>query len=197
MNKKIQVAIILLVIAFFVIGGTFAYNYLKDDYMTDNIINISNTSQTHFNSSSSQAVEEKTNTAPDFTVLDKDGNTVSLYDYFGKPIIINFWATWCGPCQDELPYFDKMYKEYGDEVVFLMVDLTDGVDDTVESVKKFITEKGYIFPLYFDTNNKGAEAYGINSIPHTIGIDKNGIIVANRIGSLNEEKLLSIINEVK
>ena len=92
----------------------------------------------------------KKNTAPDFTVLDKDGNTVRLSEKFGKPIVINFWATWCPPCKQELPDFDKLCKEYGDRVVFMMVNLTDGYRDTVDGTKRFVSGKGYTFPVYFD-----------------------------------------------
>ena len=75
------------------------------------------------------------NTAPDFTVLDANGKRIRLSDNFGKPIVINFWATWCPPCKRELPDFDKLCKEYGDKVVFMMVNLTDGRRDTVDGTK--------------------------------------------------------------
>lgn len=90
------------------------------------------------------------NTAPDFPVLDADGNTVRLSDMFGKPVVINFWATWCPPCKRELPDFDRLCREYGDRVVFMMVNLTDGRRDTVDGTKKFVSEKGYTFPVYFE-----------------------------------------------
>lgn len=182
MNKKAQIVIILLVIAFFVIGGTLAYNYLQNDFQPENI--------------STKSVND-TNTAPDFTVLDWDGKSVSLSNNFGKPIIINFWSTWCGPCQNEMPHFETMFKEYGNEVIFMIVNLTDGVSETVNSVKEFISENNFTFPVYFDTENNGAEAYGIYNIPRTICIDKNGIIIADYTGSLSEEKLLSVIDKLK
>ncbi|HAN21199.1 MAG: hypothetical protein A2Y15_03895 [Clostridiales bacterium GWF2_36_10] len=209
MSNKTQFIIILLLIIVFIIGGTFAYNYLTKDYKPDNFISEQSQDNKDDNSKSDNFISEETqdnnnnnnnnnnDTAPDFTVLDSNGKTVSLSKNFGKPIIINFWATWCGPCQDEMPHFEKMYKEFGDEVVFMMVNLTDGTYDTVESVKKFIAENGFTFPVYFDTENDGAIAYGINSIPRTSGIDKNGNIVTDKIGSLSEEKLLNIINKIK
>ena len=86
----------------------------------------------------------KKNTAPDFTVLDKDGNTVRLSEKFGKPIVINFWATWCPPCKQELPDFDKLCKEYGDRIVFMMVNLTDGYRDTVDLFQARATHSPYI-----------------------------------------------------
>lgn len=131
----------------------------------------------------------KKNTAPDFTVLDKDGNTVRLSEKFGKPIVINFWATWCPPCKQELPDFDKLCKEYGDRVVFMMVNLTDGYRDTVDGTKRFVSGKGYTFPVYFDTKDNAASAYNVSSIPQTTFIDAKGNIYTTRIGAMNEATL--------
>lgn len=136
----------------------------------------------------------KKNTAPDFTVLDKDGNTVRLSDKFGKPVVINFWATWCPPCKQELPDFDKLCKEYGDRVVFMMVNLTDGYRDTVDGTKRFVSGKGYTFPVYFDTKDNAASAYNVSSIPQTTFIDANGNIYTTRIGAMNEATLRIYLN---
>lgn len=136
----------------------------------------------------------KKNTAPDFTVLDKDGNTVRLSEKFGKPIVINFWATWCPPCKQELPDFDKLCKEYGDRVVFMMVNLTDGYRDTVDGTKRFVSGKGYTFPVYFDTKDNAASAYNVSSIPQTTFIDAKGNIYTTRIGAMNEATLRIYLN---
>ncbi|PKM63302.1 MAG: peroxiredoxin [Firmicutes bacterium HGW-Firmicutes-21] len=187
MNKKTQVIIIFSVILFFLVVGTLLYNYIGADY-TPGIIAVSGPDKSEI---------YQTNTAPDFTVLDKDGNSVSLSDHFGKPILINFWATWCGPCLSEMPHFETLFREYGDEVVFLMVNLTDGTADTVDSVKNFVEKNGYSFPVYFDTQKNGARAYSVTSIPITYGIDKNGNVIKRHIGSLRESRLLEIIESIK
>ena len=137
------------------------------------------------------------NTAPDFTVLDANGKKISLSDKFGKPIVINFWATWCPPCKRELPDFDKLCKEYGDKVVFMMVNLTDGRRDTVDGTKSFVSKNGYTFPVYFDTEYNGADAYNVSSIPQTTFIDANGNVYATRIGAMNETVLRSYINALQ
>ena len=136
----------------------------------------------------------KKNTAPDFTVLDKDGNTVRLSEKFGKPIVINFWATWCPPCKQELPDFDKLSKEYGDRIVFMMVNLADGYRDTVDGTKRFVSGKGYTFPVYFDTKDNAASAYNVSSIPQTTFIDAKGNIYTTRIGAMNEATLRIYLN---
>ena len=133
-------------------------------------------------------------TAPDFTVLDMDGNEVNLSDYFGKPIIINFWATWCGPCKSELPAFDNMYAKYGDDVEFIMLNLTDGSRDTVDKVKQFVSDNGYSFPVYFDTTLEASNTYGAYSIPTTYLIDDEGIPVHSQMGAMSEEQLEQLIN---
>ena len=129
------------------------------------------------------------NTAPDFTVFDKDGKPVRLSEMFGRPVVINFWATWCPPCKREMPDFEKLYKEYGDRVVFMMVNLTDGHRDTVEGTKRFVSGKGYTFPVYFDTQDSGGSAYHIVSIPQTVFIDRNGNVYKTHIGAMNEATL--------
>ena len=133
------------------------------------------------------------NTAPDFTVLDANGKRIRLSDNFGKPIVINFWATWCPPCKRELPDFDKLCKEYGDKVVFMMVNLTDGRRDTVDGTKNFVSKNGYTFPVYFDTEYNGADAYNVSSIPQTTFIDANGNVYTTRIGAMNETVIRSYI----
>ena len=72
-------------------------------------------------------------TAPDFTVYDVEGNPHKLSDFRGKPVILNFWATWCGFCEAEMPDFDEKFRQYGDQIHFLMVDVTDGQQETVEN----------------------------------------------------------------
>ena len=133
--------------------------------------------------------ETAKNTAPDFTVFDKEGKPVRLSEMFGRPVVINFWATWCPPCKREMPDFEKLYKEYGDRVVFMMVNLTDGHRDTVEGTKRFVSGKGYTFPVYFDTQDSGGSAYHIVSIPQTVFIDRNGNVYKTHIGAMNEATL--------
>jgi len=127
--------------------------------------------------------------APDFTVLDIHGNQVKLSDLRGKPVVLNFWATWCGYCKVEMPDFDKLCKEYDGEVVFMMVNLTDGESETVASAKAYIEKEGYSFPIYFDTTGEAMNDYQAYSIPLTYFIGANGEAVAYASGALSEEGL--------
>lgn len=129
--------------------------------------------------------------APDFTVCDADGKDHKLSDYAGKPIVINIWATWCGPCVGELPNFEKMYKKYGNEVQFMMVDIETKSD--FEDVSSFISYYGYTFPVFYDWYGSAYKAYGTGYVPVTIAINAKGEIVYNEVGGLSESKLESVI----
>ena len=141
-------------------------------------------------------INENTDKAPDFVMKDGDGNDVLLSSLFGKPIILNFWATWCPPCKAELPDFERAFKEYGDKVQFIMLNQTDGGRDTVDVVNKFIADNGYTFPVYFDTTLAATYAYQAFSIPTTVVIDADGKIVDTHIGMISGEKLVSLIEKV-
>lgn len=133
--------------------------------------------------------EEKGYAAPDFTVLDAEGNEVKLSDCFGTPLVVNFWASWCGPCKSEMPDFNEAAAEYEGEVRFLMVNLTDGYQETMEKAEEFIEAQGYTFPVYYDTQYSAAAAYGVSAIPMTIFIDEEGNLVTYAQGAIDGELL--------
>lgn len=142
--------------------------------------------ETH-DSTSSQ--ENQTQTAPDFTVYDFEGNQVKLSDYFGKPIIINFWASWCGPCQMEMPDFDAAYANYKNDIEFLMINMTDGSRETVEIASSFINEKGYSFPVYYDNDYNATITYSVTSLPTTYFLNSNGELAAHAKGAIDAATL--------
>ena len=129
--------------------------------------------------------------APDFTMQDQEGSMVKLSEMIdnGKPIVMNFWASWCPPCKNEMPDFEKVYQELGEEVQFVMVDLTDGRRETVEIGSQYIEEQGFTFPVFFDVNQEGAINYRMHSIPVTIFINKDGYMVTGAQGAIDEETL--------
>ena len=137
----------------------------------------------------SSAEEPQPIPAPDFTVLNAAGEEVSLSDHIGKPIVLNFWATWCGPCKSELPDFDRIAAERGDEVEFMMINLTDGGRETEETVTAFLEQEGYTFPVYYDTTLEAAYLYGASSIPLTMFIDADGYVLGGYRGAISGETL--------
>ncbi|MBE6587225.1 MAG: redoxin domain-containing protein [Ruminococcaceae bacterium] len=132
--------------------------------------------------------------APDITVYDADGNAVRLSDFKGKPVILNFWASWCTPCKKEMPDFNEKYLEYGDEIQFLMIDFAK--DDNIEDAKAYVAEMGFAFPVYFDTYGDAAKTYGVIGFPTTVFIDSDGYIMDSYRGTISEETLLSGINKI-
>ncbi|BBI31632.1 TlpA family protein disulfide reductase [Cohnella abietis] len=126
-------------------------------------------------------------TAPSFSLADIDGKIYDLKKLRGKPIILNFWASWCGPCKDEAPSFVKLNKEYGDRLQIIAINLT--ATDSVKSAQQFAQEYGFTFPVVFDTDGEVAARYEIRPIPSTIFIDSQGIITDGVLGALTWDDL--------
>ncbi len=131
-----------------------------------------------------------------FTVLDASLREVELYDYIGKPIVLNFWATWCYYCKIEMPHFDEAAKKYPD-VQFMMVDHTDGESETVEKAAEYIANEGYSFPVFYDTTLGAADAYGIKAFPTTFFIGSDGKVAESREGAMTAEMLEYYISKIR
>lgn len=198
--KKNKTFILLAVLLVILIGGAgFFYNKLSSAYKTDTLTETSQTTENETESEEtedSQTSSEETDsgenaaeTAPDFTMTNASGEEVKLSDFFDKPVVLNFWASWCGPCKSEMPHFEDAYQKYGEDINFVIVNLTDGARETVENASDFIEEQGYTFPLYFDTNTEGAMTYGTYSIPVTYFIGADGVPVAQANGALDAATL--------
>ena len=140
---------------------------------------------------------KKEYTAPNFTVLDEKGKSVELEDFIGKPIVLNFWATWCYYCTLEMPDFDIAYQEYGGDVCFLMVNATDGKNETVAKASAYVAQMGYEFPIYFDTNYEAIDAYGVTGFPSTFFISREGDVVESKVGMISLEALVEGIELIK
>ena len=184
MNKK--VLILVLVLVFLIAGAGIAYNSMADKVQLDNLA-TRETAAAEVPEGTEAAENE--NLAPDFTVYDLEGNAHKLSDFRGKPVVVNFWASWCNPCKNEMPYFEEAYQQYKEQIHFLMVNLTDGSRETVETAQGYIDGQGYTFPVYFDTDYSGAIAYGVSAVPATYFIDENGSLIAYGKGSLSQEQL--------
>lgn len=127
--------------------------------------------------------------APDFFVYDEQGTMFRLSAFRGKPVVLNFWASWCGPCKSEMPAFQDAYETYGEEIQFMMVNMTDGTYETRLSASTFIQQMGYTFPVFYDPYYSAVSAYSIKSIPTTFFINADGYIVASIVGTINSARL--------
>ena len=191
MNKKKTLLILILVFILLLGGAYFLYRQLGQDFAPDQLATQVPTEPESPESQTEEPAEtqEEPVMAPDFTVYDAEGNPVNLYDYTGKPIIVNFWASWCGPCQMEMPDFHEKYLELGEEVQFLMINMTDGSRETVESASGFIAEQGYTFPVFYDTTTEAAMTYGAYSLPTTFFINAEGHAIAKATGAIDADTL--------
>ena len=127
--------------------------------------------------------------APDFTVLDSNGGNVMLSGMRGKPVVINFWASWCPPCRAEMPDFEEAYGELGKDVQFMMVNLTGG-SETREKADQFVNDHGFTFPIFYDMTGEAAGQYEVRAIPTTIFVDKDGNLAGSSTGMLDKKNLL-------
>jgi len=141
---------------------------------------------------STEKVEEEYVNDNDFTLLDLDGNKVSLSDFEGKIVVLNFWSTWCPPCKAEIPDFIEVYNLYKDKnVQFLGV-----ADDNVKSLRKFASDYGINYPILVDGTIDSISSYWrIRVIPTTFIVDVNGKAIFWREGMLTKDQLIKVIKE--
>ena len=185
--KLLKMLIWVLAFAVVIVGASLLYNRLSGEV---ELSGIATTPQaTEYTGEAVSETEEQPSLAPDFTVYDLEGNAHKLSDFRGKPVLLNFWASWCGPCQMEMPDFEKYYESHGDKVNFIIVNLTDGQQETVESASAFIAEKGYTFPVYYDTDIDAAAKYGVSAVPVSYFIDAEGYFLAWAQGALSADML--------
>jgi peroxiredoxin len=126
--------------------------------------------------------------SPEFFADAIDGDPVSLSNYLGSPIVLNFWASWCPPCRDETPHFEKMWRLYRQKGVVL---LGINVQDTVADADRYIKEFDVTFTNAIDKDGKIMVDYGVTGLPVTFFIDREGIIIGRWVGSIGESSLKS------
>ncbi len=214
MNNKKSFLIIAIVLILLIAGASLLYTRLGSDFAPGQLTGEHSQKETTHDSSAAgqtdadsapnesspsgddtaretegQAADEEKVLAPDFTVYDLEGTPHRLSDFRGKPVVLNFWASWCGPCKSEMPDFEIAYQEYGKDIHFLIVNMTDGSRETVESASAYITENMHTFPVYYDTDYSAAYAYSVYSLPATYFIDADGYAVAHGRGALDLETL--------
>ena len=183
MKKKDSWIIIVLGLALLFIIAIAAYEQLSDKFLPEQ-------------GTTEETTEQQKYLAPDFIVYDAEGNEVALSDFRGKPVVLNFWASWCGPCKSEMPDFQEVFEEYGGEVQFLMVNLTDGSRETEESALQYIADNGYSFPVYLDSELIAAREYVVNSVPRTYFIDEEGYLVDSIYSAITKEYLINGIEKL-
>lgn len=179
-RSKEGLAIGLTILVVVVVGAAIAYNALAGAEGPG--ANLQGSQQ-------SSAAQQANPLAPDFEVEAADGTLTQLSQLKGAPVVLNFWASTCGPCQSEMPGLQAAFKQYGDQLQFMMVDMPGFNGETVERAKRFLQDNSYTFPAYFDTQGRAAAAFGLSSLPRTYFIDAQGAVVASAAGALDEQVL--------
>ncbi|WP_338470136.1 thiol-disulfide oxidoreductase ResA [Niallia sp. XMNu-256] len=132
--------------------------------------------------------------APDFALVDLNGEKHQLSDYEGQGVFLNFWATWCKPCEKEFPYINNQYKHFKDKgVQVIAVD----VGETEFAVRQFVDRHELTFPVVIDKKEEVMTTYGVNPLPITFLIDKNGTVVKSHLGELTEEMVHNYMKQIQ
>ena len=140
--------------------------------------------------------QEEKLAVPDFRFTDGDGNTVHFDDFKGKPVVMNFWGTWCPYCVMEMEDFNQLVGEYGDDVNFLFLDVP-GEGETVDVVEKFLADEGYTnITSHYDSLGEGCYMFGLNSFPVTVYVDKDGYLFDAAIGMTNYNDVKTIVDSM-
>jgi cytochrome c biogenesis protein CcmG/thiol:disulfide interchange protein DsbE len=133
--------------------------------------------------------------APDFTLQTIDGRTLQLADLLGRPLVINYWTTWCVPCKQEMPILEELNKEYAAKgIVFLSVNAID--QDSLDKVQALVAEMGLSFPVMLDKGHQFADEYQAIFFPTTFIVDAKGVIREVNLGDSTEEELRSSLERL-
>ncbi len=132
--------------------------------------------------------------AKDFTLPDTNGDMITLSDYVGENIYLNFWASWCDPCTEEMPSIEKIYQEYNDKGLVL---LTINTGEDKATVEEYMKSNGYTFPVLLDLEMEVSRQYKTASIPVSFFINKEGKIVTKKEGLMTEEEMRDAIEKLQ
>ncbi|MBD3949738.1 TlpA family protein disulfide reductase [Tuanshanicoccus lijuaniae] len=170
---------------------------LKTTNETNHSVTPQNETMSAVEDTITSITEETTTTniiGPDTTFLDKAGNVLHLNDKKGRPMILNLWASWCPPCREEMPFFEKAYQMYQNDVEFIMLNAIGSRNtETKEAADSFLTEIGLDLPVYYDIDKNNQLMFGATIFPSTVFFDETGRAVKTIRGMLTEEQLITEI----
>lgn len=145
-----------------------------------------------FGSSLARPAVEPGNPLPDFSLTSLDGQTITLEQWRGHPVVINFWATWCPPCRDEMPLLEAAFKDSQGKLVVIGVNYAESPD----KVSSFVRQAGITFPIALDQEGIVAERYQVSGYPTTFFVNAEGTLVARHLGQLNQSILDAYLQDL-
>lgn len=142
---------------------------------------------------------QKGDVAPNIQLKSLQGDVISLHDYRGQYVILNFWASWCGPCRVEMPHMESYYREYKEEhqVELLAVNLTSDERKGRQGIESFVNKNRLTFPILLDQEGYTKKEYNILQIPTTYILDQEGVIAYKIMGPLDEKKLIELMEQLQ
>ncbi|WP_054534226.1 TlpA family protein disulfide reductase [Herpetosiphon geysericola] len=146
------------------------------------------------NSNKPQTVVGIDRPVPAMVLKTVDGDSFNPAEYRGKPLIINFWASWCEPCKEEMPALVRTAERYGDKIAVVGINLTD--QDKDQEIRRFIQRYAVTYPIALDNERVAQQAFGIFNIPVTFFIDSEGIIRYTRINAITETEMDHVLSEL-
>lgn len=183
----------IIIILIFIVAGFAMYQQLANDQKASETTKVDGESKETLLKQGLEIGKQ----APDITLVSTTGERVSLSNFKGKKVIVNFWATWCPPCREEMPELQAFYEKKSNSAVLLAVNYTVSErTNGEEKVRKYIKEEGFTFPVLLDSSSIAVNTYQVISLPTSYFIDTTGIIRQKYIGMMTtsfiEQTLSSI-----
>ena len=185
-NSKIKIAIAVISVILVIVVAAYAYSIFKKEKPV-----IKNETEESLTEKLPSVEELKS-----ISISNEDDEKISIEELLetGKPIIINFWTTWADSCIETMPLYSKYYEQYSDKIEFVMINLTDGYNETKKGVESFARLNNYAFPLYYDYGYVIKEQYNITNVPTVFFIDNTGKIINKKVGKITEDMLSANID---
>lgn len=208
--KKYSFILWIIIFVLVIGGGYYFIEKFGGQESTDPIVEVPQEEDTEGEESSPPVAEEapvadaiselkvKTPFTPDFTVVNNEGEEVSISEFKGKKVIINFWASWCPPCVEEMPEFQLLHDELDpEETVLLAINLTDGQRETKTLANNFLAENNLDMNVLYDTQGNAFYEFNVSSIPQTFFLDEEGTVQYSILGMTNKTVLDAVLERME
>ena len=208
--KKYSFILWIIIFVLVIGGGYYFIEKFGGQESTDPIVEVPQEEDTEGEESSPPVAEEapvadaiselkvKTPFTPDFTVVNNEGEEVSISEFKGKKVIINFWASWCPPCVEEMPEFQLLHDELDpEETVLLAINLTDGQRETKTLANNFLAENNLDMNVLYDTQGNAFYEFNVSSIPQTFFLDEEGTVQYSILGMTNKTTLDAVLERME